>query len=459
MLHSPDRGVVIAIAILLSVGPIAGTAWGQTAATGLVEDGPDSWEQEHKLLPGSAGAQFGDDVARDGEDFIVGAPVEEKVYVYKDTDEGPVRYVFPATPENATQAYGTAVDIDGDLAAVGANGIAFVFERVSEWKWEHVGTLEAPPNPDDGQRSFGLSIAVDDQTNTAIVGAFREDTDAGSNAGAAFVYSPDGGSWTLDATLTPDDPNPSDAFAEAVALEGSIALFGASKNDTAGFNTGAAYVFQGSNAGWTQTAKLLGSEASTDQRFGSAVALDGSRALIGSEDPAYVFEDIKTPTPTELARLVPNDRLTEEGVALGEPILWAAEDVGFDGDTAVIGARAQVVGQPGGQAFVFQEAKDGSWFQATELEQRDPESHASPAADNPGFGEGVAVEGNRVLVGAPFEDSVQGERDGGAVYVYSACTDDGPLSGFVHDNVEPAAGPGQEEVHDANCHWIASNGG
>lgn len=475
------RGFVFAIALTLALGPIAGTAMGQLAATGLAEDGPDSWEQETKVLPDTAGARMGEDVAADGGLFLVGAPVENAVYAYERTDDGLERRPFPAAPDSASGAFGASVDIDGDRAIVGASGTisgssndagtAFVFEFTALDEWVQVATLTPPPDADDEMRNFGQSVAIDAETSTALVGTPEEDTSAGESAGAAYVFDGQDDAWTLEATLTATNAEADEEFGSAVALEGTTAIVGAPMDAAAGSEAflslpggfgvpipaGAAYVFQGSNAGWTQTAQLVGSQPLEDLGFGGTVALDGPRALIGSANAGYVFDGLPA-DPNEQARLEPDDRVTDDSLT-PNPAAYTFEDVALDGERALIGARAPLSFQPGGKAFVFEQGDEGAWSQATELEQRDPESHAVSAGDNPNFGVAVALDGDRAIVGASFEDSIQGQRDGGAAYVFAPCTEEGPLSGPVHENVEPATGPAQEDVHDVNCNVIASNGG
>lgn len=457
--QSRNRGFVFAIAVLMALGPVAGSALAQSsqpAVVGLVEDGSESWEQEEKLLPDTPGAHLGADVAIDGDTFVAGAPEAGQAFAYEQTESDPIKRDL-APPEAANSAYGTTVDVDGNLAVVGDEDIAFVFEQGSGDDWSHAGTLTPPTNPSDDQRNFGDAVTIDATTRTAIVGAFREDTNGLENTGAAFVYTEDDGSWEFDTTLTPANPSDGDRFGAAVALEDTTVLIGAPFNEDAGTDAGAAYVFQGGDSGWMETAQLSGSQPTNDRDFGFAVALDGSRAIVGTQNAAYVFDNLQD-NPTEQARLEPDDRLTSDPVT-PNPILYAPQDVAVDGDTALIGAPFPSSGvQVQQKVFVFQEDDAGSWSQATELEQRDPESHASPG-DNPFFGGAVAIEDDQAVVGASFEDSAQGQRDGGAVYLFAPCTDDGALSGPIHDNLEPETGPAEEDVHDVNCNVIASNGG
>jgi hypothetical protein len=61
-------------------------------------------------------------------------------------------------------------------------------------------------------------------------------------------------------------------------------------------NTGLAYVFTETAAGWTQTAELVGSDVVAGEAFGFSVGVSGSTAVVGATGhakkagQAYVFE-------------------------------------------------------------------------------------------------------------------------------------------------------------------------
>ena len=143
---------------------------------------------------------------------------------------------------------------------------------------------------------FGGSVAV--SGDTAVIGARYEDT-GGSNAGAAYVFTRSGGSWTQQAKLLASDAQSSDYFGVSVAVSGDTAVIGAYGEATGGSYAGAVYVFTRSGGAWTQQAKLLASDAQSSDQFGVSVAVSGDTAVIGAryEDTGgsdagavYVFE-------------------------------------------------------------------------------------------------------------------------------------------------------------------------
>ena len=81
-----------------------------------------------------------------------------------------------------------------------------------------------------GLGSFGASVALSTDGNTAVVGG---DTD-NANSGAAWVFTRSGGTWSQQgAKLTPSDATSAARFGSSVALsaDGNTALVGAFLND------------------------------------------------------------------------------------------------------------------------------------------------------------------------------------------------------------------------------------
>ena len=149
--------------------------------------------------------------------------------------------------------------------------------------------------------SFGYSVSLSPDGNTALIGAHYEDAGA-TNTGAAYVFTRSNGTWSQQQKIQASDAQASDYFGYSVSLssDGNTALVGAYGEDTGGPQTGAAYVFTRSNGTWTQQQKIQASDAEFDDRFGHSVSLssDGNTALIGAhyEDTgasgagaAYIF--------------------------------------------------------------------------------------------------------------------------------------------------------------------------
>ena len=276
-------------------------------------------------------------------------------------------------------------------------------------------------NASDGLRGdeFGYSVAVDG--DTAVIGAYQDDhTDAGGNAGSAYVFTKVSGVWSQVAKLTASDGDTSDEFGYSVAVSGETVVVGAHLDDhTDGDgdtddDEGAAYVFTKPFTGWadmTQTAKLTAFGAEASDEFGISVAVDGNTVLVGAHQyesgkgAAYVFTKPYTgwADSNETAKFIASDAAANDEFGIS---------VALDGDTAVIGAYhddhtddGNTIGNAG-SAYVFTKVS-GVWSQKAKL-------IAVDGAVNDEFGISVAVNGDTVVVGAR-----QNDTSSGAAYLFT----------------------------------------
>ncbi len=270
--------------------------------------------------------------------------------------------------------FGNAVAISGDTLLIGAytddngantdQGSAYVFVR-SGAAWAQQAKLTAS----DGASSdgFGYSVAV--SGDTALIGSFQDDVPAGGNAGSAYVFSRTGATWSQQAQLTASDGAASDFFGNAVAIDGNTALVGAYQDDTgANANQGAAYAYTRSGTTWTQQAKLTSPDGTASDNFGSGVALTGDTAVIGvnnddvgansNQGSAWVFSRIGS------TWIGPDLTLLASDGAAGDAFGYS---VSINGETALVGtpfATAQ------GAAYVFVRS-GGIWTQQAKLTAAD----------------------------------------------------------------------------------------
>ncbi|WP_255170519.1 right-handed parallel beta-helix repeat-containing protein [Natrononativus amylolyticus] len=383
---------------------------------------------------GEAGDDFGDSVAVDGDTAIV-APGNlldlEQAEFHNFTADPATAYVFTRDGDGWCQQAtlvadeggsdgddehhlgGSAVSLDGDTAIVGDvnhdgtdvdTGAAFVFTRNGEtWSQEAMLTAE------DGQRvdRFGGAVSLDG--DTAIVGAHLED-ERGFQAGAAYVFTRDGETWSQEAKLTAEDGENLDHFGVSVALDGNRALVSAPYRAENGNWTGAAYVFARDGETWSQEAKLTAEDGAERDRFGLAVALDGDTALVSApyhdengEDAGATYVFVRDGESwSQEAKLV-----AEDGAAR-EQFGWS---LGLDGDRAVVGMWHVIRGgaPATGAAYLF--ARDeGAWSQEATLLAPDGE-------DGDDFGRAVDLDDETILAGAPGRD-----EGAGSTYAFDRST-------------------------------------
>ncbi len=114
---------------------------------------------------------------------------------------------------------------------------------------------------------------------TAFVGASRDSVAGRGQTGAVYVY--DLSSGTLSATLVADDAQDDDEFGCAIAATDEFLLVGSQSHESAGVAaSGAVYVFDPATG--TQLRKIETPHPFPGGRFGSEIAIAGSRAVIGT---------------------------------------------------------------------------------------------------------------------------------------------------------------------------------
>jgi hypothetical protein len=162
-------------------------------------------------------------------------------------------------------------------------GAAIIYTR-SGTTWSLQATLRPDSFTMIGQGAFGQSVALSGNGNTALIGAPGEDVGANRAQGRVTVHTRSGSTWTREATLLNiNNSGPFVYFGNSVALsnDGNTALIGAFEDIT----IGSVSVFTKSNGAWTNQIKLFNSlnNGSSTGSFGNSVSLsdNGKTALIG----------------------------------------------------------------------------------------------------------------------------------------------------------------------------------
>ena len=195
--------------------------------------------------------------------------------------------------------------------------------------------------------------------DNAVIGAFMA-TDNGAQSGAAYYFRRIGGVWVEQAKLLPSDGVALDAFGFSVAVSGNFALVGMTKDNG---NPGAAYLFDLTTASGVvnETAKLVASDGFNNDRLGHALDLDGTTAVVTA---------------------------------------WGDDDNGTIS----------------GSAYVYFGLGSASGT-VTESAKLLPSDGVSPDPLGDRFGRSVALDGNIVVISAPFDDD--NGADSGSAYVFN----------------------------------------
>lgn len=215
--------------------------------------------------------------------------------------------------------FGWSVGISGNTVVVGAylDDRAYLYAEGSEG-WEALPPLRG--NDTQGGQRFGWSVAIEGAT--IVVGA-PQDNSNGVNAGAAYVFTFSGGTWTQAVKLTQSDPHPGSRLGWSVDVHESMVLVGAreSKGISDIEESGAAYLFQREEAAWNELHILNASDGAKDDHFGAAVAIGASAALVGAPDhnagevasgAVYLYPLSTEPGPTPEPSETPTDEPSPE---------------------------------------------------------------------------------------------------------------------------------------------------
>ncbi len=188
---------------------------------------------------------------------------------------------------NASFGWSVALSADGDTALVGApeggHGAAWIFTRSgSTW------TQQCPALSRDTGTLFGSSVALSADGNTALVGDINDlSPTSGLDGGAVWVFTRTGSAWSQrGSALSPTDGVGLGHFGSSISLssDGNTALIGGGADNSF---VGAAWVFLRAGSTWTQEGtKLLATDETGAGAFGYSTALsaDGNTALIGGPD-------------------------------------------------------------------------------------------------------------------------------------------------------------------------------
>jgi hypothetical protein len=126
--------------------------------------------------------------------------------------------------------------------------------------------------------------------DTLLVGAMIRNT--------VYVFTRSDAAWSQQTKLTASDGTPADAFGVSVALSGNTAVVGANMKDNI---AGAAYVFTCSGATWSQQTKLTASDTAPGDTFGFKVDVSANTVLVGADyknvqtGAAYIYYDSFAP--------------------------------------------------------------------------------------------------------------------------------------------------------------------
>lgn len=370
-----------------------------------------SWTFHASFTTAAVDARLGTsvDISADGTRIVAGAPLENG-------GQGAIYYFYLAGAD-------TAADTNNSPWEPGHSGTTPVLKAVS-------------PDAAAGDR-FGSAVALN-QNGTAVVVGAPQDDEAGTNAGAAYVFS-----WgaatgsgkrlpTVDYVGEAASTRAGDLYGSSVAFDQNMVVVGAPRDDhTSKADAGSAYVYGINTTTWANISfsklKKADGIAQSDY-FGTNVdveSFDGSNrvvvvvgtpnddALANNAGAVYVYRsdgmtaDIGNGDGA-LASLVLQSRITAyDGDALENFGYSVAVDV--QGDTAAGALRIAVGGDLNGtspgSAYAYRYYVVGGvsgWVG----QRYQGSTDASTVSASNQYGFSVDIAGSRFVVGAPNADRI-----------------------------------------------------
>lgn len=252
-----------------------------------------SWVETQRLPGSGANHLSGAAIDIEGDRILVGSEnggVQAWAF-----DSGGAQWVETQTLTGVGGLFGYTVQVEGDVCAVGApteggvfagQGAVYLYRlddlgtpTLLDDQWLPAGKLTAPQPETFGQ--FGVSVSI--SGDLILVGSNLANP-FGNDSGAAFLFEPifPGGPWQLAGNILPSDGAPSDLFGNRVVIDGDRMAISANRDDDAGQDGGAVYIFEKLGAEWIETEQVRIGDASPSDSFGVGLVLQGKRLLVGA---------------------------------------------------------------------------------------------------------------------------------------------------------------------------------
>ncbi len=254
---------------------------------------------------GYCGTDFGIELAADGEWLLVGEPgtippplrrrgaapepppaiPPGVVHAYQRSADGAWMQRGSFQPADGVESdrFGATIALEGGLALIGApnwsvegdrriEGVGRVYEfRLENGEWREAGVLDS--RLEQGA-NFGLSVSM--QGDVAVIGS----PGSGEGHGAAFLFhrDPESGAWSEDSRLAAFTSIAGDRFGDAVALDGTDVWVGAPA--PRGNDTGTVYVYRRQDDTYDAPRRVRLTETVTRDAFGDKIYASGGVAAV-----------------------------------------------------------------------------------------------------------------------------------------------------------------------------------
>lgn len=404
--NGPLLTLLVAVALVLASSAAAlDRARGAIASAG---ERPPTLREEVAFEPAGSEREpnFGRGVAIAGSAVVVACPREGDggtaggtAHVFGESKRGwrrtqRIRSTTPDAHDHfacAIAADGTRIVVGRDRAEGGSGstggffGAATVYRRVGLHFQQEADLTHPTPAAGD---EFGAAVAI--HGALIAVGSPRDDEGA-TDAGSVHLWALRDGTWMPEGELRAPDPHVADWFGSAVAVHGDWVAVGAYGADPQGEKSGAVYLFQRGESGWSLQMKLAPRELKAGDWFGFSLSIDGNWLAVGAP------RDDSAAESSGSVRLFEHrgDEWLMSATLLppaGSVTAWFGYALALDRDRLLIGAPGDDTGADSAGIATLFERRNGNWVARAQLAASSPRPEER-------FGSSVDLRDDRMMVG------------------------------------------------------------
>ncbi len=228
----------------------------------------------------------------------------------------------------------------------------------------------------------------------AVVGAYGDETQV-IGGGSVTVYRLTAGEWTEEVQLLPPAPNVGDWFGYSVATDGVRIVVGVPYGAAQGVPRAGHVLMYRHDASLGWELEAELSNPVFQDRFGSSVDIDADRIIVGAPGRDFIAEDAGG---ADIFVFQNGLWQFERDVILNSLVAFsnAGQSVAIDLPHAIVGAPRDdsLDGNPLGGAAYAIELSETGWSNPIQLDAIDPFA-------NGGFGGSIALDQGRAVIGSP----------------------------------------------------------
>ena len=320
----------------------------------------------------------------------------------------------PADFGGQNAEFGTSIDIDGNVAAIGSEGAVHIFELVGS-QWEQQATL-IPENTDTRADFYGASVSI--SGNRVVVGAPKWRSAEQSEfaepilIGKAYLFEKIGEDWTLIKEFVPPESRGGD-FGSVVKIYHDEIVVSSPLHHQGSYLSGIALRFSLVDGEWENTQTFTREPGFSNSCLGLSIAMNatdlmlGSCNILGQVSPNRIahykkinsewnFQGFIQLTDTAYVSKLTAIEINDDIMAVGSP---------YDSDGL----------QYSGAVYVYENINH-NWMQTSKIKLENP-------LEDQHFGYTLDVLNDQIVIASRADRSIEYPDIPNLVYVYQKNTD------------------------------------